>query len=212
MASVLFRNTLSAALAATLVFTVVLAVGQTAVAQDPVQVREIRFTNQNAPSGDRWYRAEINIQANSNPSGDEAPNSRWVDNIEVTLTMAFPVKAHGSDYTFYRASATLVSVQQRQNVSVYFYLPWEILDRDRLGTRDPEFYAVQFRVDGQEVTTTRDHVSRNLADATAVQNFLTAANQGVARTEGILVPTYLSPFMGMEGRRGSPSYIRREVQ
>jgi hypothetical protein len=212
MASVLFRNTLPAALALTLFFTVIAGFSQRAVGQDLVQVREIRFTNQNAPSGDRWYRTEINIQANSNPSGDAAPNSRWVDNIEVTLTMAFPVEAHGSKYTFYRASATLVSLEQRKNASVYFYLPWEILDRDRLGTRDPEFYAVQIRVDGQDVPLNASHVSRNIGDATVLQNFLNAAAEGVVRTEGVLVPTYLSPFMGMEGRRGSPSYIRREPQ
>lgn len=215
MATLLLRNTLSAALAAALVFSIVIFAGQDASAQEqqaPVQVRGIRFSLQNSPTGDRWYRAEVELMANNNPAGDEAPNSRWVDNIEVTLTVAFPVKAYGSDFTFYRASATLVSLQQRKNTSVYFYLPWEIVERDRISGSEPEYYAVEIRVNGDALPPQREHFSRNLGDIAAVQHFLTASLEGVSRTAGIMVPTYQSPFMGMENRRGSPSYIRNEEQ
>lgn len=177
-----------------------------------VDVKNIRFNSVRGPSGDNWYQMEVELEAVANPTGEAAPNSRYVDDIEVVVTLGFAIASHGSEYTFYRASARLVSLQVRSRASVYFYLPWEVAERDRLQSRDPQFYAVQISAGGVPVPGESSHFSNSIRDAAALQNFLNAAEQGISRTEGILLPTYLTPFAGSEARRNPPSYIRIETE
>jgi hypothetical protein len=172
----------------------------------PVVIRDVKFEN----AKDDWIVAEIKLDAIKNPKED-ARDKNYVDNIKVTLTVAFEVQATGvpkNTYDFYKSELEVVSIKAAEPKYVYFLLPGVIVERDKL-KKDPFAWMVELEVDGEKLEPTDDHISKSLQKL-GVQNFLSKANAGISQTENLLMPVYLAPG-GIFKYKDLPIFIRKEA-
>ncbi len=184
----------------------------TAIAQ-PVSVQNVRFARDRAPGMDgHWLETAVELRGGPSVEGGEGHAARFNSRIEVIFQAAYAVgDATAAGYEFYRSRAEIAALAQNQRVFVYFYLPPEIVDRDRL-QREPYAWRVALSVDGQPLPNAPEQYSRNLGDPQAAQSFLRHMTENAPKNDGVLLPIYLTPFYQREsGRfRNLPSFIRRE--
>jgi hypothetical protein len=202
--------------------------------KSPVYVRSVHFDPVKiGGQKNDWIRMQIELQANFNPdtklpaedkSGKRAPNKQWVDRIKVTVTQIFkPLSAKdATEFSYYRASATVLTMEVNSSRSLYFYLPGDIVKRDRLKMQ-PDYYYVQLEVGGTEVPLYND-AGRLSADMQAAvhKQFVNKkdydgardlADRGVGANAGMLRPQYLVPYAIFDNLpQGSPSpeFIRED--
>lgn len=188
-----------------------------------VSVRDVKFlqtklNNQVNP----WNRMQVELQANFNPD-PKAMNKRWVDKIKVTVTQIYKTASKDpKDWNYYRASATILTMEVNQPRSVVFYLPGDIVKRDVL-RKEPDWYYVQLEVGGAEEPmfdakgfVLPDHanaVHKSLSKKTDFDNAKDAADRGVGNSPGILRPQYLVNFLipDVAVVPPSPEFIREDV-
>jgi len=181
-----------------------------------------------------WIRAQVELRANFNPEAKVAPdadasakkpaNKQWVDKIKVTLTQIFkPVGATAAaDFAYYRSSATVLTMEVNTDRSVYFYLPGDVVKRDRLKSQ-PDYYFVQVEVGGQElplfteagrpVPDMQNAVHKMFLDKKAFDEARSLADRAVNANSGLLRPQYLVPYSIFDNLpQGSPSpeFIRED--
>jgi hypothetical protein len=181
-----------------------------------------------------WIRMQVELQANFNPetktatedkAGKKAANKQWVDKIKVTVTQIFkPLAAkEASEFSYYRSTATILTMEVNSARSVYFYLPGDIVKRDRLKMQ-PDYFYVQLEVGGTEVPLYTE-AGRLSADMQAAvhkqfvnkQTFDGArdlADRGVTANAGMLRPQYLVPYAIFDTvPQGSPSpeFLREDT-
>ena len=173
-------------------------------ANDPVAVRRVQF-NQAGRGTDTWMQAAITLQGGPNASAN-ARNADFNDLVKVRLMVSFQSPGGGeAALTFYRSEATLVSIERGREVMVAFYLPPEVVRRDRLG-REPFAWMIELEIDGEVLPGRREHVSRSLNSLDIISSFKTRVAAEAPRTDGQMVPVYLTPFHGTD----APSFVRRE--
>lgn len=150
-----------------------------------------------------WYMVDVEVDVKT--AADN--NSRYVDRVGVELSIGFRITVGGERFTFYRAAATAVTVQQGK-ANFRFYLPPEVTARDGLTSSAPDFWAVDLRVGGKEMPRTRRQVSTSLPDPERLNAFLARVNAESRGNEGVLVPEYQTPFFAAQDPRGAPSFVR----
>lgn len=174
---------------------------------DPVAVRRVDF-NQVGRGQESWI--EMAVTLNGGPGADPAATNPDFNNlVTVRVSLGFQHGRSGEPaFTFYRAQATLVSLERNRDATVSFYLPPEIVRRDRL-QREPYAWMIELEVGGQALPGRREHVSRSLNSAEVIASFRARVEADAPQTEGQLLPVYLTPFYG----RGSemPSFVRRST-
>jgi len=180
-----------------------------------------------------WIRMQVELQANFNPetkvavdekAGKRAPNKQWVDRIKVTVTQIFkPLSAKdATEFSYYRASATVLTLEVGAPRSVYFYLPGDIVKRDRLKMQ-PDYYYVQLEVGGTEVPLYNETgrlspdmqgaVHKQFVNKKDYDGARDLADRGVGSNAGMLRPQYLVPYAIFDNLpQGSPSpeFIRED--
>lgn len=206
--------------------------------KSPVVVRSVHFDP--AKIGNQkneWIRMQVELQANFNPeaklsaedkadkAGKKTVNKQWVDKIKVTVTQIFkPLSAKdATEFSYYRASATVLTMEIGSPRSVYFYLPGDIVKRDRLKLQ-PDYYYVQLEVGGTEVPLFSEagRISPDMLAAVHKQfvnkkDFDGArdlADRGASANAGMLRPQYMVPYAIFDTLpQGSPSpeFIREDV-
>ncbi|MEY3492132.1 MAG: hypothetical protein RL309_1260, partial [Verrucomicrobiota bacterium] len=119
--------------------------------KSPVIVRSVHFDPVKiGGQKNDWIRMQVELQANFNPETKVAPaeqaskraaNKMWVDKVKVTVTQIFkPLTAKdATEFSYYRSSATVLTLEIGSPRSVYFYLPGDIVKRDRLKMQ-PDYY------------------------------------------------------------------------
>ncbi len=192
----------------------------------PVSVKYVIFT-QTKLGGQiyPWNRMQVELQANYNPASADPKaivNKRYVDKIKVTATQIYKnASKDAKDWNYYRASATVLTMEVQQPRSVIFYLPGDIVKRDVLH-KEPDYYFVQIEVGGNEVPLfdatgkiAADHaravhkdISKNKVD---FDNAKDAADRGVGVSAGILRPQYLVLYADTVIVPPSPEFIREDV-
>ena len=158
-------------------------------------------------------RVEVEVMALNNAKRLEAPaavvpNPDWVDKIKVTVTLAYktrqaraprprgttaPAGATALDtlesqYTTFRASSTIMTLQRNKVGSVFFYLPSELHARDGLGLK-ADSYVVDLEVDGVATTPTKNALSIDGSSAPrseAIELFKSLSDKQASETAGIL--------------------------
>jgi hypothetical protein len=191
----------------------------------PVSVKDVKFT-QTKLGGQiyPWNRMQIELQANFNPASADPKaivNKRYVDKIKVTATQIYKnTSKDAKDWNYYRASATVLTMEVQQPRSVVFYLPGDIVKRDVLH-KEPDYYFVQIEVGGNEVPLfdaagkiVADHaraVHKDIAKKTDFDNAKDAADRGVGVSAGILRPQYLVLYGDTVIVPPSPEFIREDV-
>lgn len=187
------------------------AIAQEQPASPAIVVDRVRFDR--APdriTGEQWLACTIEFTARTNPA-EEPANRLWVDNVGLRFTIGYgdPAKNQGKLDFAYQASVSIISVELNSRREVTFFLPPEIMKRDRLRYGDPDFWVVELTINGTPVQATSASTSRSITDRSILDGFTRAANEHLGRTEGILQPAYLTPF-GVTGRN-SPTFKRLET-
>lgn len=189
-----------------------LAVAVGAAAQ-PVTVENVRFARERAPGMDgHWLETTVELRGGRSIEGGEGRETRYNSRIEVTVHAAHAVGDPAAGrFEFYRSRLEIPALAQNRRAFVYFYLPPEVVERDRIAG-EPHAWRVALTVDGQPLPNAPGQYSRNLAEPQTAQSFMRRIAEDAPRNDGIMLPIYLTPFYQREaGRlRDLPSFIRRE--
>lgn len=202
--------------------------------KSPVNVRSVHFDPAKiGGQKNEWIRMQVELHANFNPetklsaedkAGKKAANKQWVDKVKVTVTQIFkPLSAKdATEFSYYRASATVLTMEVNTDRSVYFYLPGDIVKRDRLKMQ-PDYYYVQLEVGGTElpifteagrlVPDMAGSVHKMFASKKDFDGARDLADRGVSANTGMLRPQYLVPYSIFDNLpQGSPSpeFIRED--
>lgn len=181
---------------------------QTPAAPVLVEVENVRFDSnvRGMNPGDNWY--EVTIEVDAKPDKPKGTN-RHVNRVRATLSLGIETTdADGqTGFTFYRASAEAVALEQGKSF-FRFYLPPEVVKRD--GIRgDAKYYAVDLEADGKQQTPSRKSVSSAFTSPASLQKFQSEVSSGAGANDGILQPQYLTPF-AFAGGKPAPTMIRIE--
>jgi hypothetical protein len=172
--------------------------------QVQVDVGNVRF------SGVRWEGAnwlEAEVELITTPGG-RAVTTAFVDRVRITLNLMFEVAVEGvTQKRFYRSTVEAITLKGGRS-AVRFYLPPEVVERDSLRP-DVKYYTVEFEVDGKLQPPTRASVAKDFLSAESVKGFQGMVNAEASKTDGLLMPQYLTPFAN-DPRRSSPTLLRRE--
>jgi hypothetical protein len=207
-----------------------------ATGKSPVVVRSVPQFELVKIGGQKngWIRMQVELQANFNPetkvavedkAGKRPANKQWVDKVKVTVTQIYtPLgAANSTEYSYYRASATVLTLEVGSPRSVYFYLPGDIVKRDRLKMH-PDFFYIQLEVGGNEIPIHNEAGRVNPDMLSAVhKQFITKAqfelardqaDRGVSANAGMLRPQFLVPyaiFDTLPQSSPSPEFIREDA-
>ncbi len=178
-----------------------------AVAAAQVEVSGIKFRAARFGSGS-WMETEITLDVKP---GGRAVGNQFVNDVRVTLSLAFEdVNAkEGPPSIYYRGSASFITMEGGRNI-VRFYLPPEVVKRDRLRT-PVKFYSVEVEAAGVEQKPSRANYASIFSSAASVQTFQSMAVSESRSNEGVLMPQHLTPF-AFESALPSPTAVRREPQ
>lgn len=163
---------------------------------------------------ENWYQIEIEIQCGRSSNEDNSVSMNgYIRNVGINLEMAFETgNGEDSHFEFYRSSVAMPALEENESITVYFYLPPEIVERDRL-SREPEAWRVQTTVNGTPLPNRPGSFSNSLSKPAAAQSFASRVIRESRRNAGILQPIYMTPFFDGENEQmnRSPSYVRSEA-
>lgn len=189
-------------------------------AEHAVVVKDVKFAQAKFSGPYAWNRVEVVVDPRANPD-PKAPNKRWLDKVKVTLTIGYKGEKSktAEDWNYYRASATILTLELNSPRSVFFYLPGDVVKRDML-RKDPDVYYVDLEVAGTAqavfdakgilIADQKASVSKELlkkADYDGCKGF---ADRGVLNTAGILRPQYLVGFYDKLWDF-SPEFVREDA-
>lgn len=185
-----------------------LATSPARAADDRVEVAAVRF-NALPPEGaiDPWY--EMDVELDAQPATDRP--ERITRRLEVQALVGYDVPgAHAGErrWVFFRAAARLVGLAPGR-AHVRFYLPPEIVRRDRLGGA-PKFWEVQLAGEGLEPVDSPNRYPPALAGEPVRREFQAKVAADGAANDGVLQPQYLTPFANAYPR-STPGFIRKEA-
>ncbi len=140
-----------------------------------------------------------------------ARNRRYLDDIRVMVTMAFEYEdSQGRDrYEFYKSEVTIITMEVGEKRRIGFWIPFDVVERDEL-PKEPSYWLVEFEIDGAAHPTQRDHFSRSIKSADTLNSFKARAASEAPNNEGILLPTYLTPYPLVTVDRNTPAFRRYE--
>lgn len=163
-----------------------------------VEVANVRFDRVRPD----WYQVDVEVDVDAAPGN----TSRYVNRVGVTLHLGFKLVGASGEFQFYRAEATAVALKHGRS-HIRFYLPPEIVDRDRL-TGAADFWTVDLRVGNEAMPRSSKQVSSSLPNPAALESFLAKINSEAAANDGILVPQFQSPYAWSQGSQAAPSFVR----
>lgn len=158
--------------------------------------------------GGNFLEAALTLRANR-PAAAKGGTPFVHRQVAVTLWLAFARHEAPGGMDFYRSEAHLAGLVERTARTLYFYLPPEIVESDRL--REPVAWLVEISAEGVALPLSADRVSPNLGDPERVASFRRQAEPALQRTDGILLSFPQSPFYAAEypaKLAASPSYAQ----
>lgn len=173
-----------------------------ASAHASVDVREVVFNYINLNgSRDRWLECELQLEVRRDAADRQRKDADYLDDLEVVLMLGVETqRGNRPSFEFYSSRATLVSLEEGKHVT-RFYLPPEIVERDRM-RGGPHTFLVRLARKGR---TTHEFHSASIERATVKANFLKRIETAAPKNEGILLPQNRTPFIGHYPGR-TPSY------
>lgn len=162
--------------------------------QASVSVREIQFSkvDEFASEGD-WLECSLQLEVRRDSSDRERKNPDYIDGIVVTLMLGIEVGRISSSqrqFEFYDSEANLVSLPEGRHI-VRFYLPPEVVERDRIGQ---QVHSYLIRLSRGELVL-GESVSRNLERANVRESFLARIDSDATENQGILLAQPFTPFV-----------------
>lgn len=177
--------------------------------EDPVSVSRVQFRRDRLDGmREDWIEIEVEVAGGRNRSPN-ARDPRFSGRVRAVLNLAYAAGSRDAkEFRYFQCDVTIPTIEQGEKRKLFFYLPPEVIKRDRL-SREPEAFLIELFVDEKAVPTRREHVSSNLSDASRVSNFRSRVSLGAKENDGILVPIFETPFfLVREKMRESPAYIR----
>ncbi|MDQ8204473.1 hypothetical protein [Pelagicoccus sp. SDUM812003] len=154
-----------------------------------LEVGRLQFDLTEEPrSGELWYEIAVTVEARRG-EGDLL-GKRFTDSVEVACSLAFEVEREGErGFAFYRAELEWVTIDEGRHVA-RFYLPPEVVERDRLRGA-PHSFQIRLQAEGQDpVWFWSDSLEREASR----ERFLTLLEVEASRNAGILRSQRLTPF------------------
>jgi hypothetical protein len=192
-----------------------------AAADRAVVVKDVKFaqTKLNGMATNSWNRVEVVVDPKSNPD-PKSLNKRWVDKVKVTTTLVFKIAGKpAEEWNYYRATATVLTLEVNSPRSVFFYLPGDVVKRDNL-RKDPDHFFVELEVAGTQqalfdqrgalVAEQRNALSKSLVSKADFEGAKGFADRGSMTNAGILRPQYLVDVVE-DVARFSPEFVREDV-
>lgn len=180
-----------------------------AVAAAQIEVASVKFGYSRAENGgDNWMEALIELDVK--PNGKQV-SGEFLNRVRVTLNLgceATSTKGEKS-LTYYKSSVEMVSVEGGK-AFVRFYLPHEVVKRDRL-RGDPQYYLVELEAGGEPQKPNLQSVSKSINNSTLLAGFKGKVASESGANDSLLMPQYLTPFAN-DSRRSSPTFLRRDAQ
>ncbi len=184
---------------------------------DPVLVRNVSFEQNVQPY--QWSAVVIDLETRRNPEGDAASRD-FLNNVTARVTLGYDPAGRREDRFFLQSEMTLAVVKERENPSLVFFIPQQVVERYEL-RREATYWLVEIELDGRALELRSEHTG-NLASLEIVQNFKNAAREQLNRNEGYLMPFYLSPYTLGDIQRSvrtranfnryAPAVLRKEVR
>lgn len=177
-----------------------------------VEVQNVRFGNaQPAGTTRRWREVAVQLNVRG-PADREAVNPSYVDDVEVTVHLSFEVsRGEVERMRFYRSSVDLPTLERGRH-TVRFFLPPEIVGRDR-ATGEPTAYEALVAVGGVEQEPTSRSRSSLLESDSVRESFRNRLEREAGGNDGILLPQHLTPFLNdPQYLRDMPSVRRSEAE
>jgi len=172
------------------------------IASPVIQVEKVSFDK---VSRNDILRARIQLSTTGNPS-NTAQDPRFLDDVQLDFFLSFGDKRNG--YYFYASQVNIVSLKQGKLYVVDFFIPGEIVDRDRLNT-NPFAFLLNFRVGDFEIPFDSSYASSNMLSENARSAFVAKADEARAVNDGIMLPSYDAPFyLSLEQSENYPPFRR----
>lgn len=172
-------------------------------------LRSVDFSTARAPGiRDAFYEVAIELRGERLVTGEHVVD--FHRRVQVHLELAFAVdRGPETRQEYYRSRAVLVGLAAGEERTVCFYLPPEIVERDRL-FNEPLGWRVALAVDGKALAQQAGSYSQTLRKPVNARRFLARIANDAPPNDGLLLPIYLTPFHSADSGRlsESPSYLR----
>lgn len=167
-----------------------------------VGVRDIEFSRMAADSRTgEWLECAIEVEVRRDTRDPSRKDPSWVDDLVVTLMLGIESpNDSGPSFEFFRSEASLVSLEEGRHF-IRFYLPPEIVERDRI-RNEVHSFIVQLTRSGALVY---ESVSEQLERPQVKQSFLRRLEAEASSNDGILLPQSKTPFFNAYARE-TPSF------
>lgn len=176
-----------------------------------VEVASVKF-NGIRLGQDPWMEVEVEVTAKP---GGRAVSGEFIDRVRVSLNLGIELGSEGGvkKRAFYRSSVEAIAIEGGSKSMFRFYLPPEVLKRDKISPNDTgKHYVVELEVGGKPQPQSRGGVSANtIKSEESLRNFLGLVASEGGQNEGVLMPLHLTPFAN-DSQRRSPTVLRREAQ
>ena len=162
----------------------------------PIDVQSVKFDNVKVGKYD-WIQIEVKTIAPASSSFKipDQQNTRFLDNIEMTLSLCYDNREQKSK-DFYQSTIKIISKEKGDACYAYFYIPGIVVERDRL-SKNPFAWMVEFSLSGNKIPNDPKRFKNNFSpilDSTAdIESFLSNLDLGIEKNEGVLLPFYLAP-------------------
>lgn len=157
---------------------------------------------------ENWVQMEVELSCQGNPAPD-ARNKRFVEDIKVKVYLGYKV---GDGFDFYFSEVEIIIMEQGDDNSVYFYLPGQIVERDKLSSTDPDYYFVELTIGGVEQPSQRAARSSSIKTEAILASMKSKADSEGADNEHILMPVYYTPAQYLGNIDALPVFLRRDVR
>lgn len=156
-----------------------------------------------AGRGGRWHETQIEVAVR--PAADNP--TRYVSRVKVVLELGYDAPGrNGARLEFYRSEATAVAVE-RGRAQFRFYLPPEIVERDRV-TGDLRYYHITLSAAGVEMPPDPRQSGPGLDDPAALANFRSQVAARAGENEGMLFPQHHAPLGARGASPPGPTLLR----
>lgn len=156
----------------------------------PVEIYEVRFDYLSRSGSEEWMEIAIGVQVEKDRSDELRTDDRFVDDLQVGLSLGFENRREGQTvFDFYYGAVTLVSLEAGRH-TVRFYLPPEIVTRDRY-RGEPHSFAIELNRGERQDDL---FLSRALRKESALASFWSRVEEARESNDGILRPQRDSPF------------------
>jgi hypothetical protein len=171
----------------------------------PVEVRQVRFSYPRVP-GFNSPAMEMEVDLTVRATGAESRNSRFVDRVRATVSIAVEARGRGAvELVYYQAVAEAVTLETGRAI-FRFYLPPEVVRRDQL-SGEPLAWVVDLAAADRVLPPARGAVSDRVRDAERLANFRQRVAENAPANDGILVPSYR--FRDGTLAPDAPTFVRR---